>query len=129
MSNKFNRRLNKKIKKSRDKIINDIHVYEYSYNIRWILDDALRYYNMASDDTLEYSERDIKHIMVNDIRHNRSSYESGLKDINKLSRRLSRKDRQINYHAYKNATLDQISEAYPFLSKECKQQKYKCKNE
>ena len=113
----------KNMHKCRREIISTIDVYDYSNNLRSVFDDTLSFNNKASEDILEYKESNIKHNMVNHIRHQNSSYESGLRDIYRISSNQSQGNRNLNYHLYKNATLAQIAKVYPFLEKECKQQK------
>ena len=96
-----------------------------SRNVRSILDDALEFNNMASDDKLVYREREVKHYMVNHIRHSATSYEIVLKTIHRVSAPQDFQTRELNYHMYKNAILERISQAYPFLKSECDAQKYK----
>ena len=57
-----------KLINKRHAIINGVYI-ESRNNIREVLDDALRYPNDASEDGLEYREGDIKHLLVNHIRH------------------------------------------------------------
>ena len=104
-------------------IINNIQIYDDKQNVRSILDDALSFNNTNAEAKLEYREREIKHFMVNHIRHLNSSYEEGLKQINLLSGNY--KERRLNYLRYKNVTLNRIAEAYPFLEAECNQQKHR----
>ena len=104
----------------RRQIINNIEVYANQEDVRSILERSLSYCNRVSEGGLEYRERDIKHSMVNHIRHMGSSYDDGLKDINNIS---INRNRRLNYLLYKNATLSRIATLYPFLEKECAQQK------
>ena len=101
-------------------IINNIEVYTSQETLRSILDRSLDYCDRVSDEGVQYRERDIKHSMVNHIRHIDSSYDNGLKDINRIS---TNRTRRLNYVIYKNATLSRIANKYPFLEKECNQQK------
>ena len=104
-------------------IISRIQVSNNITNERSILDDALSYCNKASGDMLEFKERDLKHMMVNHIRHEKSTYESGLRDIHRVSRFTNDHYKELCYNRYKNATLTQISIQYPYLAKECNDQK------
>jgi len=112
----------------RHKIISDIYVYQLQDNTRLILDEALRYPNTASEDGLEYKECDLKHLMINHIRHEKSNYECGLSNIKKIGQKIDHKKyNSSSYFQYKNATLNRISQTYPFLERECEQQKHKIK--
>lgn len=123
MRKPFNNYHQQKLINERHAIINGVYI-EPKNNIREVLDDALRYPNDASEDGLEYREGDIKHLLVNHIRHEKTNYESGLKSIHKVGVKLDRRYRNCaSYYLYKNATLEKISQAYPFLERECDQQK------
>lgn len=109
----------------RHSMINSLDV-EDNINIRGVLNDALSYAKTVSEDGLEFQERDIKHLLINNIRHEKSNYDDGLRKIHKIARKLDHRSRNSSsYYLYKNATLDRISKAYPFLEKECKEQKHR----
>ena len=109
----------------RNYIIHHIEVYDEQNNVRNLLDQALNYSNKVSEEPMEYQERDLKRILVNHIRHRRSTYESHLKQINLIDRYTNNSN--YSYRIYKNAVLDSIAEQYPYLSSECNKQKYKGK--
>lgn len=110
----------------RASIISTVVVYDYSSDIRHVLDDALSYYTTIPEEQLEFKECDLKHIMVNHIRHNNSSYELHLRNINNIGCNTEhRYNNNISYKMYRNAVLDSIARTYPFLKEECDQQKQK----
>jgi len=109
--------------KTKEKLINDINV-NYIENSRSIFDNASEHSFWASDDKLEYKERDLKRIMVNNIRHTQCEYDKALNKLTRVSRK-ARQDSQIAYHLYKNATLNAIGKQYPYLEEECARQKHK----
>jgi len=94
-------------------------------DMRSILDGALRYSNRLSGELVEYKESDLKRIMVNYIRHSESSYDNGLKSIHRACRHTDYDINELNYSMYKNATLTQIAQSYPYLQDECENQKRK----
>ena len=122
---KSKRRNNNSVKNDikRRAIISNIQIYEDKQDVRSILEDALSFNNTNAETKLEYREREIKHFMVNHIRHINSSYEEGLKPLNHLP--VNYKERRLNYLRYKNVTLNRIAEVYPFLEAECNQQKHR----
>lgn len=134
MKNRYRRRKRNKVSKrdidykfltkDKEELVNSIEVFEEE-NIRLILDDALRYENMQSDDIVEYRERDLKTVMVNCIRHTKTTYETGLKSFYKSSKNASYTARKTGYILYKNATLNSISKTYPYLEDDCDRQKRK----
>lgn len=125
MKDKFNRRRKNEFKyhKTKETLINNINV-NYVEDHRSIFEDALDHSKWASEDHLEYKERDLKRIMVNSIRHEQCNYD---KSLNKLRRTCykTRQDSHVAYHLYKNATLDAIGKQYPYLEEECARQKYR----
>lgn len=86
-------------------------------NCREIFDNAVQF--AYGEPLLEYSERSIEAIMVNDIRHNYSNYDDNLKQVYKINRSDN------DYYQYKNSVLEKISSNYPFLKNECDKQKRK----
>lgn len=86
-------------------------------NLRSILDSAIEY--QYGNSPIEFYESEFYRLLVNNIRHSHSNYESGLSQLHKL--RLS----EIDYYRYKNAVLERISRAYPVLKDECDNQKHK----
>ena len=87
-------------------------------NIRDIYDDALRYNFKSSEAPLELQEEKIDRIMVNQIRHKKSTYMRNLWYANRMPNKTY-------YKRFKNVVLTQISYKYPFLSDECDRQKRK----
>lgn len=86
--------------------------------IRDIYDRAIAY---AYDGIpMQIPEGKIKRIMVNEIRHDYTNYDEGLRTMKKLDR--DRKD-DTYYHIYKNYILQKIQEQYEYLEDECKRQK------
>ena len=65
----------------RDYLINNISIYNYSHTIRNLLDSALRYAIEPSEEPVECRERELKHILINHIRHKNSNYDEHLKQI------------------------------------------------
>ena len=113
------------IDQERRKLVQSIHVNNNSDNARSILEDALEYVDRPSDGVVEYRERDLKRIMVNEVRHNQATYEQGLKVIYRATRGCSKREQDRIYNMYKNATLERISQSYPYLQDECNRQKHK----
>ena len=113
------------IDQERRKLVQSIHVNNNSGNARSILEDALEYVDRPSDNMVEYRERDLKRIMVNEIRHNQTTYENGLKAIYRATKDCSKREQDRIYKMYKNATLAGISQSYPYLADECDNQKHK----
>ena len=113
------------IDQERRKLVQSIHVNNNSDNARSILEDALEYVDRPSDGVVEYRERNLKRIMVNEVRHNQTTYEQGLKAIYRATRNVSQREQDRIYKLYKNATLERISQSYPYLQDECNKQKYK----
>ena len=103
-----------------NRIINNINI-ESVENTRSILDGVLRYVNRPSDDMVEFKEQDLMRIMVNYIRHDKSSYENDLIEIHNISRYTTYGE--DIYRKYKNAVLSRISSMYPYLSSSCDKQK------
>ena len=97
------------------KLIEDTVIDNMDY--REIFDNTVQF--VYGKPLEEYSEKSINAIMVNEIRHNYSNYESMLKKVYKLNRT------NHDYIQYKNSVLDKISIMYPFLKSECDRQKYK----
>lgn len=96
-------------------LIDSLHIDNIDY--RTILDSAAYYgYGSRND---QYNEKDIIAIMVNNIRHDYSNYESGLKYINRIKRS------KTDYAQYKNSILQKIADSYPALKYECEKQKHK----
>lgn len=98
--------------------VNNIDVQRYN-DFREVFDDAVRCNITSSEKQLEFRERDINAILVNQIRHGYTNYEKSLKQIRKI-----RKNEELYYRRYKNVVLDKISEKYPQLRYACKKQKY-----
>lgn len=96
---------------------------EMENDSRKILDASLTYLNRPSEIGAEYQERDLMHIMVNNIRHCHSSYENGLRSLHNANRYAPVGMNESMYYRYKNAILNKIAEVYPFLSKQCNEQK------
>ena len=108
-----------KIKSDMDKTV-DLYNAINSTNIenkscREIFDSAAQF--AYGKPLLEYSEKSIEAIMVNDIRHNYSNYDRVLKKVYKINRT------DDDYNQYKNSVLEKISDTYPFLKDECDKQK------
>lgn len=93
--------------------MNNIFIQQSS--IREIFESGLDFEYRDNKPT-EFTENNIKRIIVNSIRHNYSNYDYGLREIHKLS--------EIEYFKYKNITLYFISQRYPFLVDECNKQKH-----
>ena len=124
----MSRRYKKRNNKNTDTLYRDVigimnDVYIFKNDPRFIFEEALSYGNLKSEEGQVFKERDIKHAMVNQIRHEESNYDSYLSDINHISRSI--KDFNTSYYRFKNATLTKIAETYPFLEKQCQQQKRK----
>ena len=117
----MNRRYSKQIKSDMDKTIefykavNSVTII--NKNCREIFDNAVQF--GYGQPLVEYSEKSINAIMVNDIRHNCSNYDEILKCIYKIRRSDN------DYAQYKNSVLEKISSTYPFLKNECDKQKRK----
>ena len=109
--------------RTKETLINNINV-NYIENHRLIFEDALEYSKWASEDCPEYKERDLKRIMVNNIRHEQCDYDKALNKLRKASYK-ARQDSHVAYHLYKNATLSAIAKQYPYLEDECARQKYR----
>lgn len=106
---------------NKDKIFNDIITginIDPLQNIREVYDNALLY-EYGDDSIVEIRENNINRIMVNQIRHAYSNYESNLKTVNRLERN------SIKYIQYRNIVLERIACEYPFLRRECEKQKFK----
>lgn len=93
--------------------INSTNVEDKDY--RDIFDDAVKF--AYGESLIEYSEKSINAIMVNDIRHNCSNYDKVPKQVYKINRTNN------DYEQYKNSVLEKISVAYPPLTDECNKQK------
>lgn len=119
MSRKYfnKKRIKSNIDKTIDfhKLIDSVIVENKDY--REIFDDAVQF--KYGECLNEYYENDINAIMVNNIRHNCSNYDQLFKQMHMIHRS------NMDYHQYKNCTLEKISNAYPFLKDECKRQKCK----
>lgn len=87
-------------------------------NIRTIYEDAQMHTNGGIP--LEVNEEKIHRIMVNEIRHRHSNYNSNLKHVHRMDRK-----NDAQYYLYKNIVLEKIATAYPFLAEECRDQKYR----
>lgn len=96
---------------------------ESDIDTREILDDALSYVNGNADAPYEFNERDLKRIMVNYIRHSKSSYDQGLKSIHRVARNASEEISELAYQRYKCSVLNEIDAQYPFLHDEIRNQK------
>jgi len=86
-------------------------------NYREIYDNACIHEYGGNPDTI--TNKDANVIMVNAIRHNYSNYDCFLSMVNRVD--IYPNNRA--YMMYKNATLEKIPKAYPFLSKYCQSQK------
>ena len=93
---------------------------DLSKNMRQIFDGAISYANRGADAPIEFREREIKRLMVNQIRHRNSNYDTQLKQIYNINR-----DSSMQYHLYKNIVLDRVANKCPYLQDECKRQKTK----
>lgn len=88
-------------------------------DVRHSLDDALNYTYTTVEAPIEMPERNIKAILVNQMRHAYPDYLNDVRAINRM--RFYDED---YYNRYRNIVLDQISKQHPFLSAECKRQKH-----
>jgi len=94
--------------------INNISFINSSY--RSIFDSAIAFNYMQNP--VEFNNPGkLNKYMVNAIRHNYTNYEDELKTIHKL------KTVHNAYYRYKNSVLNNIAIKYPFLKKECDNQK------
>lgn len=110
---KSNRCVDKSIEFRR--VIDSVNIDNKDY--REIFDDAIQY--AYGEPLNEYSEKNINTIMVNNIRHNCSNYDSMIKCMRKVRRS------EDDYLQYKNSVLEKIANNYPFLKDECIKQKRK----
>lgn len=101
-----------------DKVISNFRL-DKRKNARKILNGALSYRYRRAEKPIEYRNGDIERFMVNHIRHSYSTYNNDLRRIH----RIDDNDSEINYIAYKNNVLNEISQKYPYLDDECKKQK------
>lgn len=125
-------RKEKMLKKEYDKVIDEFaparryliegntYVCEPRPDEREVFDNALRYARPNQVGNLEFQESDVKHIMVNQLRHEYTNYEFNLKQMYQHFPGIC----QEQVHAMlKNATLHEISQAYPYLADTCRKQK------
>ena len=106
-----------------NEIINSIEV-QHIDNARVILDSAKKYVLDNNKGSNLDTERGIKAIMVNHIRHNCTNYDESIKEMNALLDASSRKEKHTSYLMLKNNVLTKIAEAYPYLADECRSQKH-----
>lgn len=84
---------------------------------RIILDTAIEFKYGKSNSKYEYGEKELGAIMVNQVRHCYTNYNSL---VNK-SGRIYRSNN--DYRQFKNSVLDKISRSYPLLKDDCDRQK------
>ena len=121
MSRRYRKQNKTKLYKDSINMMNSVYIFKN--DPRFIFEEALSYGNLRSEEGQVFKERDLKHAMVNQIRHEESNYDLYLRDINRISRSIN--DYNTSYYRFKNATLTKIAEVYPFLEDQCRQQKRK----
>lgn len=107
----------------RMKIIDSIKV-EYVENAREILTKAKEYIESKSERPYIDKEHNLKAIMVNNIRHQYTNYDSALEELNNICIASNSREKRLSYYMLKNAVLNKIAETYPYLADECKLQKH-----
>ena len=87
-----------------------------------IVDDIRSIYDgcelLNNRDTI--NEESMHRILVNNIRHDHTNYDKGLK---KMKKDYGNYYTETIYTQYKNAVLNKIAMSYPFLADECTRQK------
>lgn len=102
-----------------NRCLSELQVFPLS--IRDVYDRAVSYaYNGIP---MQISEGKIKRIMVNEIRHDCTKYDEGIRKINKMKRLSEDRKDDTYYYIYKNCTLQKIQEQYEYLKDECERQK------
>lgn len=95
----------------------DSVIIDTDVDYREILDNAIAFKYGKSSNKYVYRERELGAIMVNQIRHCYTNY-------NSLVGKSSRIHRSNNdYGQFKNSVLDKISKSYPLLKDDCNRQK------
>ena len=101
-------------------LINNCKINE-NINYDKVVDKALSYNNIDINNLQNYSNKKIKRIIVNHIRHQETPYNENLRILNDVTPR-SRKD--YTYKQIKNVTLYNIKKQFPWLADACDEQHY-----
>lgn len=95
----------------------DSVIIDTDVDYREILDNAIAFKYGGYSNKYVYREKELGAIMVNQIRHCYTNY-------NSLVGKSSRIHRSNNdYGQFKNSVLDKISKSYPLLKDDCNRQK------
>lgn len=100
-------------------LVDSIEVY--SAKKKHVKRSALEY--AAEQGKRPKKNKQIKQVMVCNIRHEYSNYEEILRNYKSLCQDEPQKDKRLVYHMIKNSTLEQIAQEYPYLKRQCKMQK------
>ena len=107
----------RKIKRniSQEDLIKQLFIKSEEITDRELFNNAKKFYNVSSFE--EHTEQEIHTMIVNNIRHTNTSYDSVLHN-------MKRNKLKTSYPIIKNTVLKLISQKYPYLKDEC--QKHRC---